>query len=316
MNRLLKIAICLGVFVMKLTADEILIDEGLIKTNYGEIYYKKLFTNKNKDNIPLLALHGGPGLTHDSIDTLADLASELPVIFYDQTGSGKSNNYDKKQVVWDIDFFVRDLEKVIEYFKAESIYLLGFSWGGTLALEYALKPGNAVKKLILASPFLSSELWARDSFALLEELGMKDLALKHIAEGTTNSEEYQRIMHLFNQNFMYRLPEWTEAMKYSFEFMNTEVAAALFGTNDFIVNGNLKNYNGFKEVKTIKVPLLVTCGHFDWSRPNTLAEAIKGLDNAELFVLEKSAHMPHIEEKDIYIEKVKSFLKNSLECLQ
>lgn len=306
-----KIAIYFGMMFVSLTANEILIDEGYIKTQYGEIYYKKLFTDKNKNDIPLLTLHGGPGLTHDSLDTLAELALEMPIIFYDQIGAGKSNTYDRNQVYWDIDFFLSDLENVIEYFKLKSIYLFGFSWGGTLALEYALKPGNRVVKLILASPFLSSEIWTKDSFALLDELGpdMKELVLNHIEEGTTATKEYQEIMNLFNQNYLYRLPEWTESMKYTVQCMNTEISEAMFGTNDFILNGNLKNYDRFKEIQTIKVPLLFMCGHYDWARPSTLEEAMKGMNNAQLIIMEKSAHMAHIEEKELYLEKIKDFLK-------
>lgn len=303
-------------FTITMKADEIQVNEGHIKTNYGEIYYKKLFTDKNKDHIPLLALHGGPGLTHEAIDTLSELATDFPVIFYDQIGSGKSKNYDRNNVSWDVAFFLKDLENVIEHFNLESVYLFGFSWGGTLALEYALKHGNVVNKLILASPFLSSEIWTKDSFALLEELGpnAKELALKHILDGTTNSTEYQEMINIYNRHYLYRLPEWTDSMKYSVEYMNTEVSEVLFGTNDFIVNGNLKNYNRFQEVQTIKIPLLLTCGRYDWSRPTTLAQSIEGMVNAQLFILEKSAHMAHVEEKDVYLEKIKSFLQDSTYC--
>lgn len=315
MKFLKKVSVCGGMFMaMGLYANEIRIDEGYIKSHYSEIYYKKLFTDENKDAIPLLALHGGPGLTHDSLDTLAELALELPIIFYDQTGSGKSNNYDKSLVSWDLNFFLKDLENVIEYFNLKNIYLLGFSWGGTLALEYALKPNNAVKKLILASPFLSSDVWSKDAFELLEELGpqWKAFVLKHVQEGTTNDLEYQEMMNIFNRNYLYRLPEWTESMKYSVLHMNADVAESVFGTNDFIITGVLKNYDRFQEVKTIKVPLLMTCGRYDMARPSSLAQAMEGMSNGQLLILERSAHMAHIEERELYLEKIKEFLKE--EC--
>lgn len=298
-----------------LRVSEIRCDEGYIQTCYGQIYYKKLYTDKNKDNTPLLVLHGGSGLTHDSVDTVSVLASEFPIIFYDQTGAGKSANYDRSQVTWDVNFFLKDLENVVEYFKLESIYLLGYSWGGALALEYALKPGNLVKKLILASPFLSAEIWTKDSFALLEELGLelKELVLKHIQEGTTDAKEYRDAMDLFNKRYMYRLPEWTKSMKYTMECMNVEVHNAMFGDKDFIITGNMKNYDRFQDVQFIKLPLLVTCGRYDLSRPDSLARAIIAMKNAELSIFEESAHLPHIEESELYMETIRNFLnrKNS-----
>lgn len=302
-----KIINIIGIMFMaiNLLANDIRIEEGYIKTLYSEIYYKKLFTEKNKDDIPLLALHGGPGLTHDSLDTLAELALEFPIIFYDQTGSGKSNNYDKTKVSWDVNFFLNDLENVISYFNLKNIYLLGFSWGGTLALEYALSPDNAVRKLILASPFLSAEIWTKDSFELLEKLGpqWKELALNHIQEGTTNDMEYQKMMTLFNRNYLYRLPEWTESMKYTVAHMNPEISETLFGTNDFIINGILKSYDRFQEVKTIKVPLLMTCGQYDWARPDTLAQSIKGMSNGKLFILEKVLTWHTLKKKSFIWKK-------------
>lgn len=308
---IMGIKICAGMMsIMGSHANEIQVSEGYIPTSYGSIYYKKFCTNNNKDNTPLLVLHGGPGLTHDALDTLSELALELPVIFYDQTGAGKSNNYDKSQVSWDINFFLKDLENVIEYFKFDSIYLLGFSWGGTLALEYALKPGNVIKKLILASPFLSNEHWTNDKQALLNELEpeLKELILKHIQQGTTDSKEYQEAMLVFNNRYLYRLPEWTESMKYTMQCMNPEVHITMFGTEDFITTGNMKNYDRFNEIQTIKIPLLLTCGRYDQARPNTLANAIEGMDNAQLYIFEESAHLPHIEEKQLYLERIRHFI--------
>lgn len=296
-------------------ANEIQLNEGYIQTSYGSIYYKKVFTNNNKDHTPLLVLHGGPGLTHDALDTIAELASELPVIFYDQTGAGKSNNFDKNQVSWDINFFLKDLENVIEYFKFDSIYLLGFSWGGTLALEYALKPENIIKKLILASPFLSTELWTQDQQTLLNELEpeLKNIIFKHIKQGTTNSHDYQKAIHVFNSRHLFRLPEWTESMLFTMQNMNPEIHQTMFGTDDFITTGNMENYDRFNEVKNIKIPLLLTCGRHDQARPNTLANAIEGMTNARLCIFEESAHLPHIEEKELYLEKIINFITKKTE---
>ena len=104
--------------------------EGFINTNEGKVWFK-IFNEESK-NIPLIVLHGGPGSSSHSLQTLYALAKDRPVIFYDQLGCGKSDRPDKKSL-WKKEFFVDEVELVRKHFKFDNMHLLGHSWGSMLA---------------------------------------------------------------------------------------------------------------------------------------------------------------------------------------
>jgi L-proline amide hydrolase len=101
---------------------------------------------------PLVVLHGGPGATHDYLLSLADLAGGRAVIHYDQLGNGRSTHYpDRGAEFWTVDLFVRELHNLVESLGIGARHhVLGQSWGGFLAQEYALTQPPGLRALVLA----------------------------------------------------------------------------------------------------------------------------------------------------------------------
>jgi proline iminopeptidase len=101
--------------------------------------------------LPLLTLHGGPGLTHNYLEALEDLADERPVIFFDQLGCGDSER-PRDLSLWTVERSVAEVDSVREALGLGRFHLFGNSWGGWLALSYVLAhPDSGVTGLILSS---------------------------------------------------------------------------------------------------------------------------------------------------------------------
>ena len=276
----------------------------------GKVWYQRLFTQASQDKTPMIILHGGPGVPHNYLNNLSQLATNNPVVLYDQLGCGKSTIKNEKKELWVLPRFVEELELLVNHLGFPTVYLFGHSWGGTLAIEYTLKNPNKVKKLILASPLISTPLWVKDTRYLLEQLPSEVLikVIKHEKEGTIDSKEYQEATHIFYQNYLCRLKEWPDDFKYSFSHLNLSVYQTMFGPSEFTITGNLINFDRVNELHLLKMPTLITCGRFDEARPETMQEMVKLLPNAKLVIFEKSAHIAHLEEPENYLKVLSEFI--------
>src|SRR5260370_2473383 len=151
------------------------------------IWYGIVGGGAEHENIPLLALHGGPGIPHDYMENLADLASDTRrVILYDQLGCGRSDQPDDTSL-WRVERFVEELGILRRELGLERVHLLGQSWGGMLAIEYALTQPQGLVSFILASTLSSMSMWIAEANRLRNELPQEIQAtqLRHEAARTT-----------------------------------------------------------------------------------------------------------------------------------
>jgi pimeloyl-ACP methyl ester carboxylesterase len=123
------------------------------------------------DRTPLLCLHGGPGMPSDALEPLEALAfTGRTVIRYDQLGCGRSDR-PRDPALWTISTFVDELVAVRRALGLERVHLLGWSWGGMLALEYLLdRRPDGVASLVLASAPASAPLWREEARRLRDQL--------------------------------------------------------------------------------------------------------------------------------------------------
>jgi proline iminopeptidase len=277
----------------------------------GKIWYQKFFSERSQDKIPIIVLHGGPGVPHNYLRKLSQLAVNNPVVFYDQLGCGKSAINGNHKELWLLPHFVEELELLINQLGASEIYLLGHSSGAALAIEYALKNPHQVKKLILASPFISASLWIKDTRYLLEQLPPQvvEVINKHEKEGTLESQEYQDATLIFYHHFLCRMPEWPDDFKDSFSNLNLSVYQTMWGPSEFSLTGNLKKFERLNDLQLLKIHTLITCGRFDEARPESMQKIVNLLPNGELVIFENSAHIPHLEESEKYLKAITEFLE-------
>ena len=142
--------------------------EGRLPFRGNEVWFRVVGDDHAKP--PILLIHGGPGSTSDILEPLADLAaSGRQVVFYDQLGAGRSDRT-HNPALWTIDTFVDEVQAVRDHLGLDELHLFGHSWGGMLALEYALRQPAGLRSLVLASALVSASLFAAEADRLLSDL--------------------------------------------------------------------------------------------------------------------------------------------------
>lgn len=283
------------------------VEEGTIEVEQGyQIWYRRM----GAGGIPLLILHGGPGAGHDYLESLAGLAVDRPVIFYDQLGCGKSDQPDDRSL-WRIERFVAEVDTVRRALGLDQIHLLGQSWGGWLAIEYMLTKPDGVVSLILASTSASVPQFVAETERLKSELPAEtyETLQRYEAEGDYAHPEYEAATMEFYRRHLFRPTEWPEPLLRSLaNLTNNPVYATMNGPNEFMVIGNLKDWDRIDRLGEITAPTLVTVGRYDELTPACSDSLLRGIPNAQMVLFENSAHLAHIEEAEKYLPVVADFL--------
>jgi proline iminopeptidase len=283
--------------------------EGYINLSDGRVWYRVVGSGERP---PLVLLHGGPGFPHDYLEPLGALADERPVIFYDQLGCGRSDRPDDTSL-WHADRFVKELEQVRATLAPERVHILGHSWGSMLATDYALTRPRGLLSLILASPALSIKRWVEDAAECRKQLpaNVQETLSRHEREGTIDSDEYRQAAEVFYRRHVCRLEPWPEAMARTLEGMGQAVYNTMWGPSEFHPTGNLLDYDRTARLNEIEAPVLFTCGRYDEATPEAAGWYQSLTPRSELAVFDGSAHMPHLEETDLYLEAVRDFLRRA-----
>ena len=282
-------------------------EEGKISVESGyQIWYRRI----GNGGIPLLILHGGPGAGHDYLETLSGLAIDRPVIFYDQLGCGKSDQPDDRSL-WQMARFVAEVDIVRQALGLEQIHLLGQSWGGWLAIEYMLTAPAGVESLTLASTSASIPQFVAETKRLKSELPPKvyETMQRYEAAGDYHHPEYEEATLEFYKRHVCRLDEWPESLLRTVDNLtDNAVYETMNGPNEFMVIGNLKDWDRTDRLGEITVPTLITVGRYDELTPACAKTLHQGISNSQMVVFEESAHLAHLEETEKYLQVVADFL--------
>jgi proline-specific peptidase len=291
------------------------VSEGFVSVGGFRSWYRVVgdLAQPEPAKLPLLVLHGGPGIPPDYLEPLEELADTgRPIVFYDQLGCGKSDQ-PHDPALWSVELFRDELTTVRQELGLDHIHLLGHSWGGMLAMEYALTQPAGLASLILASSPASIPQWIAEANRLREELPQEvEETLRHHEEASTTDEPaYEEAMMVFYQRHVCRLDPWPEPLKRALAKLmaNPEVYHTMFGPSEFHATGTLKDWDIRDRLGEIQLPTLVTSGRHDEATP-TIAETVhRGIAGSEWVILEQSAHMAHLEEEDEYRRVVNDFMR-------
>lgn len=267
-----------------------------------QVWCKTMWYKETAHNTPLVCINGGPGFGHTMLENLFALAVDRPVVMYDQLGCGKSMGGEDDPSLWTIEHFVEELECVLQAHDRKKCYLLGVSWGATVAAAYTVAYPYSVEALILTSPLLSTELWERDTRTLLAQLPLDTQAalIRHEAAGTTDHEEYKQALDLYMKTFVCRCKEWPD-----FGPLNVRMYTTMWGTSECSPTGTLRGFNSIPALNVLaSIPILITIGKYDQVSKETAAEVKK----ATVVVFENSSHCSWLEESEAYMQAVRSFL--------
>jgi proline-specific peptidase len=282
--------------------------EGYVAVPGGQVWYKIVGAG---EAVPLLTLHGGPGAGHDYFEPFEALASDRPVVLFDQLGCGKSDQPDDDSL-WRIERFVDEVAAVRNALGLERVHLFGHSWGGWLAIEYLLGEPAGVVSVILASTSASLRQYAEETAQLKATLPQEtlDILQRYEAVGDFHHPEYEEAMMEFYKRYVCRLDPWPDILMQSLQHImsNPVPYEAIQGPNEFTITGNLKHWDRTDRLGEITAPTLITCGRYDELGPACAETLRRGIPNAEMHIFEQSAHMAHLEETEHYLNVLRDFL--------
>ena len=259
----------------------------------------------------VLLLNGGPGLPCDYLREAHSFLADhgFRVVTFDQLGTGRSDR-PTDESLWTIARYVEEVETVRTALDLGRVHLIGHSWGGWLAIEYALHHGDKLKTLLLEDTVADMPHSIAELNRLRGALGSETVAmmLRHEADGTIDHPEYQAAITILNYRHVCRLAEWPAPVKRSLDDWNMGPYMTMQGPNEFLYTGNLKDWNRVPDLHRITVPVLITCGQHDELTPACAARMRQHLPNAELKVFPNSSHMPFYEEPQAYHPALLDFL--------
>lgn len=274
--------------------------EGFISFRDRQVWYRIVKPNLEAEGIPLLCLHGGPGIPHDYLEPLEALAhTGRQVIFYDQLGCGNSARPTDPNL-YSIDLFKEELVAIRNTLNLEQIHLFGQSWGGCLALEHTLSQASGLASLILASTPASIQQFVTEAYNLMNDLppDIKEIISKHETAGTTQDPEYKQAIEVFNHSFLCRLNPWPSCLTKAYS-----KAGTLFRGAGKIIDWNVEN-----RLSEIFVPTLLLSGKYDEVTPACVEKLNLGISGSEWVLFENSSHMPHLEETERFLQVLSEFL--------
>jgi proline-specific peptidase len=262
--------------------------------------------------LPLLCLHGGPGGTHDYLEPLEGMArTGRRTIFYDQLGCGRSDLPDDPSL-WTVELFVDEVGAVRDALGLDRIHLFGSSWGGMLAMEYALAQPTGLASLVLASSPASIPQWVEETARLRAQLppDVQETLARHEAAGTTQDPEYTEAALVFYKRHVCRADPWPDCVLRSFRFIEEHgvVYRTMNGPSEFHVTGTLRDWSVVDRLGEIRVPTLVVTGEHDEATPPINRTVSGGIPGAESVIVADASHMAHVERTEEYLRLLDDFL--------
>lgn len=280
--------------------------EGYIPFENGKLWYRVIGEGQET---PLMMLHGGPGGTTRSFYLLSPLSEDIPVILFDQLGSGRSG-YHEDTTLLKVELFVEQVEAVRKELGLKSFYLLGHSWGSALALEYYLAYPEAVKGLIFSSPYVSTPVWERDADTLI--MMLPDSVRSWIAEaertGEFDAEDYQKANTIFMKNFWRRGETLSSPLDTAKAPFNAFIYNYMWGPTEFTARGTLKKYDRFEDLRKVEVPTLFMTGEYDEARPATVKRMQALVPGAEFEVIDGAGHSSMHDNLPQSIQVIRDFI--------
>jgi proline-specific peptidase len=268
--------------------------EAMVPVEGGRIYVR-INGRLAGPRAPLLMIHGGPGGSHAAFLGALPLADERAIILYDQLDSGRSD-HPNDPANWRVARFVDEVDAIRRALALPRLHLLGASWGGTVALEYAARRPAGLASTVLESPLVSTRSWLADANALR---GRLPAATRRVLEScerpapppisaceAATTDFYRQ----FNRRTGLR-PEFAAYARALPVPFNQRLYETMWGASEFVSTGSLRDYDGEPLLARLDgARTLFLGGQYDEARPATLAGFAERVPGASFAVIEDAAH--------------------------
>jgi len=277
----------------------------------------KVWTKRfgNNPTIKVLLLHGGPGGTHEFFESFESFFPQQGFEFYeyDQLGSFFSDK-PKDSSLWTAPRFVEEVEQVRKALgmNKDNFYLLGHSWGGILAMEYALKYQDNLKGLIISNMMASCPAYGKYAQDVLsKQMNPKVLDTIRMIEAKgdfANPKYMQLLLPNFYNEHLCRLNPWPEALERAFPHLNNEIYTMMQGPSEFGVSGRLANWDRSKDLPKIKVPTLTIGGQHDTMDPEYMKWMATQVQQGRSLICPDGSHCAMWDDQAHYFPGLISFI--------
>jgi proline iminopeptidase len=271
----------------------------------------------NNPRIKLLLLHGGPGCTHEYFEACDSYlpAEGIEYYYYDQLGSYYSDQPDIPEL-WEIPRFVDEVEQVRIALGLDSsnFFLLGHSWGGILAIEYALAHQQHLKGLVISNMMASIPAYNEYAESVLMP-GVDADALATIKK-LEAEEDYQnpRYMELLMQHHyihhVLRMPlgAWPDPVDRTFKHLNPNVYIPMQGPSELGASGKLLTWDRSKDLARLTVPTMTIGARYDTMDPAHMESMSRAMPNGRYLDCPTGSHMAMYDDQERYFAGLIKFL--------
>ncbi len=286
---------------------------------YYEINGAKIWTVSFGNGEPIFFIAGGPGNAHSYLRSFDSLSTTNTLVYFDAFGRGKSDTA-KNVTEYSLQRDIEDLEALRKAMGFSKINILGHSYGGLVAQGYAIKYPENVSHLILANTFHSYLMWQENCDNSNREIKTNypevwEELMKAREQGVISSDQiHQEIYSKVPYGFLYAYnPEnfRRSGRKPYPNSNNSKLYYQMVGKDgDFIVGNDIGNFDFRKELKDLKMPILIYGGRFDRVAVPWMMDKYKQYcPQAKYVMFEKSGHNPQNEEPEALFKLIRGFLE-------
>ena len=281
--------------------------EGMIPVPGGRIWYR---VAGDGTGTPIIGIHGGPGGTSCRLRELGRLGDERPVVLYDQLGGGRSEQ-PSDTTLWTLPRFVAEIDSLRARLGLREVVVSGYSWGGTVALEYALThPAHGVRALVLGSPLVGTARWMADADTLVMALPAEQRRAIAIADSTGDYESpaFKVANDTFSARHVARPGATTAFPECEQVKGNPAIYRYMWGPSEFRATGTLRDYDRTTRLGELRLPVLFIAGEHDEARPSTMRELAARVPGAEVVIVPGAGHRLLVDRPEATTRAIREFL--------
>ncbi len=273
----------------------------------------------NNPRVKVLLLHGGPGATHEYFEAFDSYfpAAGVEYYYYDQLGSAFSDQPDIPEL-WEVPRFVEEVEQVRQalHLDQTNFYLFGHSWGGILALEYALKYQKNLKALIISNMVASIPAYNRYAESVLIP-AMDPQAVAEIrqleAAGKFADPRYDELLlQNFYVEHILRMPaeQWPDPVQRAFNKLNKKIYVPMQGPSEMGAGGKLALWDRAADLPRISVPTLAIGARYDTMEPAQMEKIAKRVKHGRYLYCPNGSHLALYDDQETYMAGVIKYIRD------
>lgn len=273
----------------------------------------------NNPTIKVLLLHGGPGSTHEYLEAFDSYfpGAGIEYYYYDQLGSYYSDQPEEPEL-WDLPRFVEEVEQVRQALGLDqkSFYLYGQSWGGILAIEYALKYQQYLKGLVISNMMASipayNEYAQKVLMPAMDQEALAEIKRLEAVEDYQNPRYMELLIPHYYVHHLLRMPpeQQPDPVNRAFKHLNPAIYIPMQGPSELGASGKLANWDRVADLPKITVPTLTIGARYDTMDPAHMEMMAGKVRKGRYLYCPNGSHLALYDDQKIYVEGLIRFIQD------